>query len=153
MRYIAILIGCLSIIGCSQMVVYEQDYTPEQGVWKYGDIFANQVTVEDTTQYFNLFLDLQHSDEFDYQNIYCQVTTTFPNGKKVTQQLPIDFADKKGKWYGKCSGGKCKVRAVLKEHIKFAEVGTYHFDFEQYSRQAELRHIDKLTFTVNKSDK
>ena len=137
-------------IGCSSQRVYEQSVEFSDGVWREDQVFANTFIIQDTAQRYNLYLDVDHSAEYAYQNIYLEVGTTFPDKEATQQQLPIDLADRKGKWFGKCNSTDCTLQVVLKENVSFNVAGEYGLSFTQISRNTDLLGINALTFSIEK---
>ncbi|NJL74015.1 MAG: gliding motility lipoprotein GldH [Saprospiraceae bacterium] len=39
---------------------------------------------------------MEHTPNYSYQNLYTYITTLYPSGKVLQQQLNIDLADKAG---------------------------------------------------------
>ena len=142
----------LSAASCQQGVIYTQTLDLPLGKWQADQVLETQFASPDTTRNYDLFLDINHNEEYHYENVYLQIETLFPHKDPVTQVLPIDLADKKGKWHGKCGGGDCDLRVVLKQQIKFQAVGDYQINISQYSRDASLDGINGLEFSVVESD-
>jgi gliding motility-associated lipoprotein GldH len=118
--------------------------------WRWEDPFTTYFEVSDTSQIYDLNLDLIHGVDYAYQNIYLAVTTEFPGDTSVTTLLPIDLAAKSGRWYGKCNGRKCNLRVYLQENIRFQEPGRYSITFEQYTREDTLDALEKISFKITK---
>jgi len=109
------------------------------------------VPVKDTSQRQDLHLELNHSADFGYENLYLKIKTEFPNGDIKDEQLSIDLADGFGKWIGSCKKENCLIKIYLLESFKFAEPGDYKFSFEQYSREDQLKGIRSLNFKITPS--
>ena len=142
----------ITIIGCGNAAFYEQSTTFEDSTWSEDVVFENEFTIGDTTTRYNLFLDIDHDPEFAYENIYVEVTTVFPDKEPTTQQLPINLADKKGKWYGKCGSNSCHLKVVLKAQTRFQSVGDYTLSFGQGSRESDLSGIQGMSFYIEEAE-
>ncbi len=145
--YCFLLLSLLS--SCSEEYYFENTISFEKGSWHKTAEFGNTFVVEDTLSRYDLFLDITHDTDYAYQNVYLLVTTLFPNGKQTDQQLPVNFADNKGKWHGDCNGEMCDLRVVLSKSTKFKEAGTYTITFGQYSRMQELPSLHNLAFRIS----
>lgn len=138
----------LLFTACSEPVFVKQELPLNTGSWPYNEVLESNFTIEDINKKYNLFLDIEHEKDYPFQNIYCKIITQFPDGKKTEQILPINFADNKGIWYGKC-GKQCKLRVVLQEQVSFKLMGDYKIIIEQYSRKNDLEGIHSLSFIIS----
>ncbi len=154
MRKIGLLLFIVSIflVSCKEVVFYNSLKNFENSIWTYEDIHNATFEIKDTTQVYDLYLDVIHNASFEYQNIYCKLNTTFPSKKTTEQQLPINFANNKGKWHGQCGTSSCKLRVVLQQNVSFQEEGSYQIAFEQYSRKPALEGIQSIDFIIKKVD-
>ena len=145
-------IALMFLVSCGPTSIYENSIVLADGVWDQSTQLVNTFEVNDTTQFYDLYLDVEHSTEYAYENVYVQIETGFPHKDPVTQVLPLDFADKKGKWHGKCGSKACDLRVVLKERTRFEANGQYTLTVKQYSRVLNLEGINGLSFSVVKSE-
>lgn len=141
----------ISLWSCGESYVLEANIRPENEAWTYQDSLLINIPVEDTEQRYNLYLDVQHSTEFAFQNLYILISTSFPSGKRVEDEVSLELADEMGQWYGKCSGGSCLLRVFLQENIYFKEVGDHKITIEQYMRQDDLKGIEDISFKLAES--
>jgi gliding motility-associated lipoprotein GldH len=143
----------LLLTNCDQTNYHfkaEKDF--DNAIWKYSDTTNFSVTIEDTLALYNLGLRLNHTKEYLSQNIYLKIHTRFPDGKRYSQRINIDLADKAGKWYGKCSGGDCEVDAYIQKGAFFNQIGEYTFTVEQFTRTEALKNVNDLTFYIEDTE-
>ncbi len=138
----------LILVSCGEDQYHSTKLNLESGVWSENVPLIADFSVSDTTRSHNLYLDIKHSKDYGFQNIYCLINTRFPDGNKTSQTLPINFADKKGAWYGKCNSKNCKLRVVLQENTHFKLTGDYNVEILQYSREKNLDGIYDLNFVI-----
>jgi gliding motility-associated lipoprotein GldH len=119
--------------------------------WSYDNKKSFTVEVTDTMPYYDMHLNVTHSTNYSYQNMYMKVTTSFPNTEDKTEQLNIDVAEKNGNWIGKCSDEICQIKVYLLEKFKFADQGTYTFSFEQDGRDNPLLGVKELQLDIIKA--
>ncbi len=134
--------------SCGEKTFYEIEFVDNDEFWSYNEIKTCQFSISDTTKKYDLILDVEHSADFGFQNMYFKIKTTFPDGKHIAQQLPINLADNRGKWYGKCNAATCELRVVLQHQIYFKSIGDYSIEMEQYSRERNLEGIKKISFKI-----
>ena len=132
---------------------FKENLDFDNATWKYSDTTDFKVMIDDTLKRYNIGLNLNHSKDYLHQNIYLRIHTKFPDGKRFSQRVNIDLADKSGKWYGKCSGSSCKVEAYIQQDAFFNQVGEYTFTVEQFTRNENLENINNLMFYLEDTGK
>ena len=152
MRGLKLFCFFILFYACAETPFFESKIDIPDAVWSYNYKPSFTVPVTDTTQKQDLFLELKHSPEFGYQNLYLKINTQFPNGEIKEEQLSIDLANNMGDWIGKCNGANCQINIYLLENFKFSEPGDYKFSFEQYSRSDKLEGIQSLNFKINRKE-
>ncbi len=150
MRNYFLIIGSVVLlcIGCgkSYMIDEKVDFEGEQ--WTYENSLDFIMSVTDTSKRYNIYLEIDHSKMYIYQNIYMNVSTKYPSGKSLIQPLNVDLAELDGKWKGICKGENCKAQIVLQENAYFNELGTHTFGFEQFTRDKNLSGVNGVSFKV-----
>lgn len=139
--------------ACGPAYLYNEDYDIPGGEWTYGDQLEFSFDIEDTTQIYNLWLEIEHSTDYKYQNLYTRVHTSFPSGESLQEPLSLELSDKLGRWYGDCGSSDCTLRVPIQQGAFFNEAGTYQITLEQYMRQDPVRGIRNIGFLVEKTDR
>ncbi|MEM8908774.1 MAG: hypothetical protein AAGD05_13085, partial [Bacteroidota bacterium] len=80
------------------------------------------------------------------------IHTQFPSGETIKEQVPIDFADKGGQWYGDCGADWCTLRVNIQQGAFFNAMGQHIFRFEQYMRIDPLPGIKSLAFKIEETE-
>jgi gliding motility-associated lipoprotein GldH len=147
---ILLLIFCttLSFLGCKEDFYFESNKVITSDQWSYQDSLDFTFSIADTSMVYNLYLDVNHSMEYPFQNIYLQVATQFPSGKRLKERLPIDFADKTGIWYGNCDSEWCNLRVNLQQGAFFNAIGDHTITLEQFMRVNPLPGIRRLSIKL-----
>ena len=148
LMFFYLLLLALLFTQCSPSYVFEKEYDIANASWTYADTLDFDIHIEDTTALYNLYLDIEHAFNYSFQNIYIQIRTSYPSGKQLKELLPIDFADKTGKWYGKCNSEWCQLRVNIQQKAFFNKKGKYVITLEQYMRKQELKGIKKIAFRM-----
>lgn len=139
-----------SLSACNSDVIIDEDYTiPEYG-WAYNEQAAFEFEIEDTTALFRMAVDIDHSTEFPFQNIYLRIHSVFPNDTTNIIQHSVELQEPNGQWIGGCSGEDCSVRVILSENMYFNQTGTHKISFEQYTRRDSLKGIEKWGLILEK---
>jgi len=147
--FILIIVTCL--MSCAETPFFEQEVVIPNSSWSYNNKPVYNVMIADTAQHYDLFLEVDHSFDFSYQNLYIKITTGFPKLEDKTEQLSIDLANKKGEWKGDCNNDDCVAKVYLLEGFKFADAGNYTFTVEQFSREENLFGVNSLNLQIFES--
>ena len=149
MRYFLPILVVVFMFSCDTEPAYfkGKKNIPESG-WSYGQSLDYSFEIKDTSQYYAIILDMDHSTEYPYQNIYFNITTTYPNGEEKNQVLSADLANKAGVWYGECSGQSCKVKIDLQPKALFQESGKYNINIAQHSRDTFLTGVKQMGLLI-----
>jgi len=137
--------------ACGEDFFFEKTYDIPNAEWTHKDSLIFEVDIQDTLKTYNLLLDIEHSTDYAFQNNYVFVHTYLPNGEHLGKQLNIDFAEKSGKWNGKCSGEQCKLRAIIQQNAYFNQIGTHRFTIEQFMRIDPLPGIRKVSLRLQET--
>lgn len=151
MRYFFLVITILFFIiscGNSENYIYQENKSIDNTGWIYADSLDFNFEIQDTSKVYGLILDVNHTTDYPFQNIYFNISTSFPSGKILQQELSSDLAEKSGKWYGKCSGKKCKASINLQEKAKFDEIGKHKINIAQFSRDSALVGVEQLSLKL-----
>ena len=129
---------------------FEKGELPSDG-WRFADTLSYNFMIEDTTDRYDIQLYIDHSPEYNYQNLYLQIFTQFPDGKQLDQTLSVDLADNKGGWYGDCSGSTCNLQVVLQQNAIFNQIGSHTLKITQYMRHEPIEGVDAVSLVLDQS--
>lgn len=149
--FILIIFACL-FTSCGPDYLYQQDYDIPANEWTYTDQLNFSFEIDDTYSIYNLWLEVEHSTDYSFQNLYTKVQTQFPSGEKLEEPLSIELADKLGRWYGDCSSNTCTLLVPIQRGAFFEEPGNYQITIEQFMRQDPIRGIRRVGFLVEKTE-
>lgn len=145
---IAVLL--LTMSSCNSDVIFDEDYTiPEHG-WTYGEQAAFEFEIEDTTALYRMSVDIEHTTDFPFQNIYLRIHSVFPNDTINVIRHSVELQEPNGQWIGGCSGEDCAVRVILSENMYFNQTGLHKISFEQFTRRDSLPGIKKWGLILEK---
>jgi gliding motility-associated lipoprotein GldH len=151
MRLIAFFSAVFLLSSCGEKFDFETKHTCTDSKFSWNEKLVFEHDFTDTTQRWDLFLDIEHLKTYPFQNIYLKLTTELPNGKSGEQLVSFDLADISGKWQGDCGGNSCTFEAVLREKLLFKPAGKYKITVEPYSRTNPLEGISELNLKLRKS--
>ena len=138
--------------SCNMGVHYRKEYPIPESGWTYGDSLSFSFPIQDTLALYDLILSIEHRPDYPYQNLYTQIHTLFPSGKRLSQVLSLELMDKAGYWQGRCRGEQCTLRIPIQESAYFNEIGTHSFTVEQYMRQDSLPGISGIGLEIRERE-
>ena len=149
MRLVTLLVFIITLFAsCGPDYIYSENIKIPNQEWQYDNLLNFTFDIQDTNRIYNLSLDITHSTDFPYQNIYTQIHTSFPSGEKIEERMPVNLADKSGKWYGQCSHDWCTLELKIQENAFFNALGNHTISIEQYMRVNPLPGIQSMTLKI-----
>lgn len=143
--FFSFFIAVILLSSCdSGDYIYKENKTINTEGWAYADSLDYKFDIKDTSLVYSLILNVNHTVEYPYQNIYFNISTSFPSGRVLKQPLSSDLANKAGVWYGDCSDKKCIASINLQEKVKFDEIGQHNINIAQYSRDSALAGVKNV---------
>jgi gliding motility-associated lipoprotein GldH len=127
--------------GCEQGIIFDNNKSLENDVWKSDQIIRFDVPLEDTVNIYKFYLNLRNSTSYRYANIFLFINSTFPDGTQARDTVECILADPSGRWMGKGISNIKDNQVLLRRGLKFKQKGIYIFEFEQAMREPELKGI------------
>lgn len=152
----ALLAGLL-LAGCTGHVVYQEDAQVPNGTWDraWKPQFAFEVT--DTVAARDIFIDIRHTGDYPFSNIYLFTTLEGPDGLVYRDTVECTLADPSGRWYGKGTGfifsDRFRAHVLYRMDNRFPRQGRYVFTFEQAMRTGELPGVLDIGVSVEEPGK
>ena len=147
---IAILSG-----GCAKEVVFQEDVQTPSGIWERGwdPIFAFDIA--DTITPHDVYLDVRHTGDYPFSNLYTFVKLTGPSGESITDTVECTLADPSGRWFGKglgfISSDRFQAHVLYKLRNRFPRKGRYTLMLEQAMRTQKLQGVIDVGVSVERS--
>ena len=151
MKKVFLLLVLFAIGGCGPKTDFTQKHDFSTGEWSYEEKVDFVFPVDDTEGQKDLWIEIDHSEDYSYQNLYAKLTTEDPSGNTASQLLSFELAHKSGQWFGRCFSGDCHIKILIKEKVRFEEKGTYKMGLEQFTRKVNLEGIESIRFKVTQS--
>jgi gliding motility-associated lipoprotein GldH len=129
------------IISCSRNVVFTDSEVMKDNIWSLSTVPEFSVQVTDTLLRTNVYFTIRTGSSDPFRNIWLFVTTSSPDGKRVTDTLQYDLADEKGNWYGKGFGDIHELNLPYRTNVYFPVKGTYQFKIQHGMRVGDLKGV------------
>lgn len=151
--FLTVLFSVL-LMSCGKEYVYDEEVEIPDNIWTYDQAIDFEFEVEDTTQLYNLYVEVMHHKEYQNQNAYAKLQITFPDGAIKMREVSFELASAEGDWMGECSGDYCRSTLAYNgtEPMRFLQKGKFKMHFEQYTRQDSLEGIRSLRLMLEEAE-
>lgn len=109
--------------------------------WSYLNKVQIPFEISDTAARYNLLINLRHTSEYKYSNIFFLIHIILPDGKKFVERKEFRLALPDGEWLGKGAGDIYSYELPYKADYKFNRKGKYVLILEQNMRDNPLREV------------
>jgi gliding motility-associated lipoprotein GldH len=120
--------------------------------WSYTEKIQVPVVIKDETIPYNLYVNLRHTSNYKYSNIFILIHITGPDKKKITERKEFKLALPDGEWLGSGSGNMYSYQLPYKENYKFPSKGKYIIELEQNMRDNPLDYVTDAGVRVEKAN-
>lgn len=147
-KWLLPVLGLVFLLSsCGRGVLFDQTVNVHKA-WYMNNPVVFNVTVNDTLQGYDFYLNLRHNNNYRYSNLYIFLQTEFPNHHVTRDTLQFILADPSGKWLGKGWGKIKEDHILLKQNLRFPLKGQYHFTLWQGMRNDTLKGIEDVGLQI-----
>ena len=146
--FFLLLFFTITFVSCGPDYAYKKSFEIGDQAWAYADTLDFDFRIEDTTLIYNLYLEVEHTRDYGFQNLYTRIHTRFPDGARLSELLSLELADKTGFWLGDCRGEICTLRIPIQEGAYFNQAGAYTIQLEQYMRVDPLPGVRAMALLL-----
>jgi gliding motility-associated lipoprotein GldH len=140
-----------SLISCDSSRIIDQNQDIPNAVWDMNNPAIFEVLIEDTLMPCNFYVNLRHTNEYAYKNIFFFINTDFPNGEKRRDTLECLLQDKEGRWFGSGLGSIRDHQILFKKGHRFPLKGNYVFTLEQAMREEKLENVQAVGLRIEQT--
>ena len=138
------------LVSCDNNSIYHQYQPIDKSGWHKGVAAEFAVPISDTTNLYNVIIDIRNRNEYPYQNLYLFVYSITPDNKTDGDTLNCILADNQGRWYGQGIGSTSTLPIMYMPAVKFSKQGIYTFKIMQGMREDVLEGISDIGLRVEK---
>jgi len=151
-RSVPVLLFALAIAGCGRTEIYQSDVSlPKEG-WERTLRPAFCFGITDTVTPHDVFIDVRHTGDYAYSDLYLFVDILTPDGRVLRDTVECLLADPMGRWYGRGTGfifaDRFKAHVLYKLNNRFPRMGRYCLRMEQAMRTDTLLHVLDLGISI-----
>jgi len=140
-----VVVSLLAILlACSSQIVFEENEKLAHGGWSVEDTLVFNYEVKDTTQLYDIFINVRNDVDYRYSNLFVFFQTSFPDGKIYRDTIEMTLADRQGKWIGRGVGSTRSNSFHFRKDVWFPLEGTYEFTIQHAMRMDVLPGITDM---------
>jgi len=144
------------LCGCADDVVFQGDAPIPDGAWSNMLKPAFTFSITDTLSKHDVYIDVRHTNDYAYSNLYLFVALEGPGGRSKRDTVECLLADPMGRWLGKGTGfimaSRTRDAKVLyKLGNRFPANGEYTIRLEQAMRDDPLPGIIDVGVSIERS--
>ena len=136
------------------------EYKTISKTWKKGDVVPFTFKAPDTTNSYNLFLNIRNNNDYEFSNLFLIVGLKTPDGNKTIDTLEYEMTTPRGEWLGTGFSDIKENKLWFKEQFLFPKNGEFTLSIEHAIRKngdtrgvAELKGITEVGFRIEKNTK
>jgi len=98
-------------------------------------VVSFNIEAPDSTEAYNLFVNLRNTNDYRYSNIFLIVEMNFPHGKTLRDTLEYRMAKPNGELLGTGMTSVKENKLWYKEGVVFSEAGDYTVNIQHAMRE------------------
>lgn len=141
------------LVGCNSKQVFHESISFDNATWSKDSVARFCVDISDTTQAYDVVFSITNTDEYPYANLYLFTDIVIPNRQYIRDTVEFILSTNDGQWLGRGMNGYTND-FQFKSNIRFPQMGTYVFSFEQAMRcknaDCSVSGIKSVSLSLNK---
>jgi gliding motility-associated lipoprotein GldH len=138
------LFALIVLAGCNHKTYYSEIHQLPHEKWAVDKPLYYKMTIEDSMQYFNMYIQLRNTTDFATQNFYVFMKTKYPDGHYEQDTLGFILCDKFGNWTGRGQGRLKDNKFLFQPKIRFPQNGEYVFTVTQGMRTDVVEGVESF---------
>ena len=131
----------LLFAACDKNGVFEDNVEMPNRSWSHASPVLLHPEVGNVEQKHNIYVNLRHTNDYPYENLWVKINTVFPSGKHISSDVNLPLADKAGNWHGSGLGEVINAQIPIQSNAILPDTGKYTFEIIQNMRIDPLPEI------------
>lgn len=138
------------ITSCTRIDVFEKNVSIKNQAWESTFKPSVSFAITDTISQYAIYLVLRHTDAYNYNNIWLDITLSGPD-TTYRQQVDVKLATNDKGWLGTGMDDLFEHRVLLINNVLFKKAGNYTFTLQQIMREDPLLHVMNVGIRVERT--
>jgi gliding motility-associated lipoprotein GldH len=139
-----LIVTAMLFIACNEGAIVDTFETVPNKNWTYIKPIKANITLEDSTKAYNIYVNFRHTTDYKYANIWLRFHVIGPKLKDEPLRQEFQLAESSGVWLGSGSGNLFSYQLIFKENYKFPSKGKYTIMVEQNMRDNPLKEVSDV---------
>ena len=139
-----LVVAGFMLVSCNSTVLYDAQVDLPEGGWYKDEAVKFDIEVSDTLLPYDFKLNINHTTDYRYSNLYLFMVTRFPDGKVSRDTIEVLLAYPNGEWLGKGWGVSRDMEIPLRSQLFFPQSGVYQFYLQQAMRTDTLKDVSRV---------
>lgn len=148
---VPIIFSILLIVACDETRVYEEYQPVPEAKWDQNQPLSFSIEIGDTTQPYNVYINIRNAGTYRYSNLFLFVNTFAPGGGVQRDTVELTLAADDGKWLGSGLGDLKSSSTLFQRDVRFPGSGVYRIELVQAMRINPLEGIHDAGLRVEKA--
>jgi gliding motility-associated lipoprotein GldH len=151
--FLLLSLSCgLWLSSCQTVDLYEKNLAIPKHAWSSSFKPEFRFTIKDTSVPYNIFIVLRHNEQYNYNNIWLNLTTQSPGGTVQKEKIELPLATTEKGWLGTGMDDLYEHRILITPGPPdlYLKKGDYIFTIEQVMREDPLRNVFNIGLRVEK---
>jgi gliding motility-associated lipoprotein GldH len=145
-----LIFALLAFSSCDKSRLMEENSQINDYNWSYNDVKSFSVEIPDTNHSYNIILNVRHSFNFEWRNMWVNIETVFPDSTKFDKRVNLLLSEPDGHWFGNCLGDNCDIQVPIQKNAYFPQTGKYTFNIRQDMRVDPLPLVKSVGLRIEK---
>ncbi|MFT4971749.1 MAG: gliding motility-associated lipoprotein GldH [Paraglaciecola sp.] len=145
---LSVFLLAFTLFSCGKSYLYNEEIAILNDAWTDTDSLNFQFNIPDTSKIYNILLDVEHSPEYAFQNMYVEIYTAFPSGERIKEMISLELANRAGVWYSDCGSSSCALEIPIQEGAFFNQAGDYEITIKQFMRKNPLEGVQGMGLKI-----
>jgi gliding motility-associated lipoprotein GldH len=150
LKHFLVILVIAVIASCNTIDIFERTKAFPSQTWKSTEQPSFTFEIKDTTVRYNIFIVLRHTDAYNFNNIWLNLTTLAPFDTATTQHLDLKLADNNNGWLGSGMDDIFEHRIKITRMPAYLKAGKYTFALQHIMREEPLQHVMNVGIRVEK---
>lgn len=149
--FLSLLLLAVGWSSCIKIDEFEKTAQIASGNWFYKYTPDFTFHISDTSDFYNIYVVVRHTDSYEYSNLWVRLGTKFPGDSMHFENVNLILGNDLKGWEGTGTGDIFEVRKnITRGPVAFAKEGDYVFSIAQIMRENPLQHILSVGIRVEK---
>lgn len=138
-------------VACNSNNTYKHYESLENYEWKRDNAIEFDVTIDDTTNNYDVYLAIRHTSYYPYANLLVNITSYDPDKNMRSLDFEFFLRDNNGNFKADGAGDIWDIDFLTYEDISYPKPGTYKYIVSNYMPYVSTPDIMEVGLIVKKT--